>query len=1015
MKCPTCQAEIVDDSRFCSKCGTPIQLSEDYQILHTRTVLRPIQELAPGTLLADKYRVVDMVGKGGMGIVYKAEDIKLKRNVALKFLPPELVKDKEARERLVIEAQAAAALSHPHICTIFEIAEEEDKPFIAMEYVEGQSLKAKMEKAPLELDEVLDIASQVAEGIEEAHKKGIIHRDIKSANIMVTDKGQAKIMDFGLAKVKGGTLLTREGTTLGTVAYMSPEQARGQEVDHRSDIWSLGVVLYEMLSGTLPFMGNREASILYSVVHEEPKPLKQIKTDLPPALQRIIDRALKKKPELRYSSAGEMLNDLKKYQDSLKAEEAGVFDLKSLLRRIRKPIIAVPGIVIVIILCLAAALFFKHQAKIRWAREEAIPEISRLMEIGFGNFIRAYELAEEAEKYIPDDPKLTGLLSRCAVQTSIQTSPPGAKIYLKEYEAPEKDWTFIGVTPVENIRLAAGFFRFRVEKEGYETITALSSAFEFSTERGLTPVDIRFTLDKEETIPPKMFRVPGGEDLDDFYMDKYEVTNRQFKEFLDDGGYQKREYWKHGFIQDGSELSWEEAKSEFVDQTDRPGPSTWQAGSYPAGEDNHPVSGISWYEAAAYAEYAGKSLPTISHWDQARGITSLYMNTYLIISLSNFGSDGPAPVGSYQGLCSHGAYDMAGNVREWCWNETRMGRCIRGGAWDDNVYMFGNISQLSPFDRSAKNGFRCVRYLEEDKIPADVFGLHEFERNFRDYSQEKPVPDAIFQVYKDQFSYDPKDLNIKVEARDESSEAWIKERVSFDTAYGDERMLANIFLPRNASPPYQAVIFFPGSSALYVSSSEKLEERPGFQYYLSYIVRNGRAVVYPVYKGTFERMIAPQEREGGESHQYAEWRIQLTKDFSRVIDYLETRPDFSSDKLAYYGLSWGGAMGLIIPAVEDRLRVNVLIVGGLPSSKRRPEVDEINFISRIKIPTLMLNGKYDTSFPFDTLVKPTYDLLGTPKENKRSVLYDSDHFIPKNELIKETLEWLDRYLGPVKK
>jgi dipeptidyl aminopeptidase/acylaminoacyl peptidase len=325
--------------------------------------------------------------------------------------------------------------------------------------------------------------------------------------------------------------------------------------------------------------------------------------------------------------------------------------------------------------------------------------------------------------------------------------------------------------------------------------------------------------------------------------------------------------------------------------------------------------------------------------------------------------------------------------------------------------MFGNISHLSPFDRSAKNGFRCVRYLGEEQIQDDVFGLYEFKRRFRDYSQEKPVSDTIFQVYKDQFSYDPKDLNTRVEARDESSEAWIKERVSFDTAYGDERILANIYLPRNASPPYQAVIFFPGSSAQNVSSSERLEERPGFQYYLSYIVRNGRAVVYPICKGMFERRFVPQKRWDGESHQYAEYQIQLTKDFSRVIDYLETRPDIASDRLAYYGLSWGGTMGLIIPAVEDRLRVNILIVGGLPKNKRRPEVDQINFITRVKIPTLMLNGEYDAVFPYDTNVKPMHDLLGTPKEDKKLVMFDSDHFIPKNELIKETLAWLDKYLG----
>ena len=311
MNCPKCQADILDDSRFCSKCGSPIHPAEEIFISQTRTILKPMEVLRPGTELARKYKIEDVVGRGGMGIVYKAEDTKLKRRVALKFLPPELTLDEEARVRFVLEAQTTAGLSHPNICTIHEINEEEGKSFIAMEYVKGQSLKERIGQAPLGIDEVLDISLQVAEGLEEAHKKGIIHRDIKSANIMITEKGQAKVMDFGLAKVKGSTILTREGTTLGTVAYMSPEQARGEEVDHRTDIWSLGVVLYEMLSGELPFKGDREASILYSVVHEEPRPLKKIKRDLSQEMTQITHRALKKKPESRYASAAEMIKDLK--------------------------------------------------------------------------------------------------------------------------------------------------------------------------------------------------------------------------------------------------------------------------------------------------------------------------------------------------------------------------------------------------------------------------------------------------------------------------------------------------------------------------------------------------------------------------------------------------------------------------------------------------------------------------------------------------------------------------------
>lgn len=1027
MKCPKCLAEITDDSRFCSKCGTPIHPSEGILISQTRTILRPMEEFPPGTILSGKYRIIDVLGKGGMGIVYKAEDTRLKRSVALKFLTPELLLDKEAGERFLLEAQAAAGLFHPHICTIYEVGEEKNRSFIAMEYVEGESLKGKIERDPLETREALEIAIQVAGGLEEAHKKGIVHRDIKSSNIMVTDKGQAKIMDFGLAKVKGRTLLTREGTTLGTVAYMSPEQARGEEIDLRTDIWSLGVVLYEMLSGELPFRGEREASLLYSVVHEEPRPLKVIKPDIPPELQQIVGRALKKKPESRYSSASEMVKDLMKYQESLRAEEMGVFNLRTVRRLIRKPQVAIPSVLAILSIGLALFWFFNRQARIRWAREKVLPEVMRLVDSGWANYAEAYTLAQKAEKYIPDDPGLLELLSRCGMKISVQTTPPGARIFMKEYKAPESDWNFLGVSPLENIRVPFGFFRWKLEKEGYEPVLAVFSTFDYEIEKPslIGPAKIFKLLDKKGAVPPGMVRVTGG-NLGDFFMDEHEVTNRQFKEFVDGGGYQKKEYWKYPFVKDGKTLTWEEAMAEFVDATGMPGPSTWEGGYYAEGHDDYPVSGVSWYEASAYAEFAGKSLPTVKHWELGAGlnIPTIFAGGFFLpflASMSKFGGEGPDSVKSYKGITTYGAYDMAGNVREWCKNETEKGRCLRGGAWNDVTYMLLVVSQAPPFDRSPKNGFRCIRSLDLNKIPEIAYQPIKYQE-LRDFYKEKPVPDAIFQVYKEQFSYDKTDLEARSEARDESQKDWIKEKVSFNAAYENERMMIYLFLPKNIPSPHQAVIVFPGSQAVILSSSEKFEESEYFKEF-EFIIRSGRALIYPIYKGTYERgnNIYYNLHMGNGTRQYTEYLIKVVKDFKRSIDYLETRDDIDIHKLAFYGSSWGGILGAIIPAVEERLKVSVLNSGGLPNrnlrpEKARPEADEINYVTRITIPTLMLNGKYDYhAFPLETSAKPMFDLLGTPKEEKLQRIYDSDHSLPKNEFIRDTLSWLDRYLGPVKK
>jgi TolB-like protein/Tfp pilus assembly protein PilF/predicted Ser/Thr protein kinase len=258
------------------------------------------------------YTILEKLGEGGMGVVYKAEDTKLKRMVALKFLPQYLTGDANEKERFYHEARAASALSHPNITTIYEMGEYEGQLFIAMEYVEGRTLKELAEKEPPSLKKALEIAIQVGEGLAAAHEKGIVHRDIKSENVMVTPKGQAKIMDFGLAKAKGATKLTKIGSTLGTAAYMSPEQAQGEEVDQRSDIFSFGVVLYELLTGKLPFRGEHEAALLYSIVHESPIPISSLRRDLPVPVASVISRALEKDRRVRYQSANQLIADVRR-------------------------------------------------------------------------------------------------------------------------------------------------------------------------------------------------------------------------------------------------------------------------------------------------------------------------------------------------------------------------------------------------------------------------------------------------------------------------------------------------------------------------------------------------------------------------------------------------------------------------------------------------------------------------------------------------------------------------------
>jgi formylglycine-generating enzyme required for sulfatase activity/dienelactone hydrolase len=707
--------------------------------------------------------------------------------------------------------------------------------------------------------------------------------------------------------------------------------------------------------------------------------------------------------------------------ETIEQEEPGKRVGRFKLRRLLIPAAAA----ILILIIFGAIRFFKRQADIRWARDEALPEIDQLIGENdvWRNLVEPYRLAEQAETILGNDPELEALFHQCSRHIDVITQPLGASVYMKEYVDTNAEWTFLGITPLDSIRVPVGIFRWKLEKEGYETVLAAASTWDVGGKNDiLGTYNLVRTLDKKDSLPEGMVRIPATETmvgpLGDFFIGRYEVTNREYKEFVDAGGYGNREYWKNPFIKDGQEITWDEAMKEFVDQSGRPGSYTWMGGDYPQGEGDYPVSGVSWYEAAAYAEWKGMSLPTAAHWNVARGAFTPMLQWpqlggfAVLAPFANFGGEGPVAVGSLPGITAYGAYDMAGNVREWCRNETGDGRIIRGGSWEDNTYEFGNIRQAPSMDRSSRNGIRLAFYPNPENIPDEAFAMLDLTVPI-DVNAIQPVPDDIFQVYKEQFAYDMTDLNSRVEYREESPGGWTREKISFDAAYGGERVLAYLFLPENVSPSYQTVIYFPGAASIWTPSSDELENFYEFTMFLSYLIRNGRAVLYPVYKGTFERgePALMAIAGGADNYAYTEYLIQVVKDFRRCIDYLETRPDIDSSKLAFYGMSWGGGLGSVIPAIEERLGTSILLAGGI-NLVGRPEVNGINYVTRVRIPTLMLNGQYDAGI--DAIIRPMLDLLGTPPEDKRLILYETDHIPPRTEYIKETLAWLDTYLGPVR-
>ncbi len=638
----------------------------------------------------------------------------------------------------------------------------------------------------------------------------------------------------------------------------------------------------------------------------------------------------------------------------------------------------------------------------------------------------------DAARIIPDDARVGSLWKRVSVTRPIETDPPGADVYIKRYDDAGDAWQLVGRTPIAQARLPRGIFRWRVQKDGFQTLEFIAENHRIPAQ-GETPnmvpvsavggpsIELRAndTSTPMVTVPTSSLSlrqqlphydspsIPAGT----FRIGTYEVTNAEFKRFVDAGGYERREFWNQEFVKDGKTILWEVAMAEFRDRTGRPGPFGWEVGTYPAGRDQYPVGGVSWYEAAAYAKFVGKSLPTVYHWARAAGVRI----AGYITPFSNISANGITAVGGRPGVSPFGAFDMAGNIREWVWNEMPTGskRYILGGAWTNPRHAFQHPESRSPFDRSEENGFRVAEYLDSQPLAGALTG--PIPQPARDYTKEQPVSDEVFRAYENLFGIDPEPLDPKVESIDSSAEGWTREKVSFTAAYNGERVPAYLFLPRNVRPPYQTVVYFPGGDAGNVRTSEMLEIDM-----FDFLMLSGRAVLCPIYKGTYERQVDgvtrfPRTPGANPTRALVNLIVQYNTDIRRGVDYLQTRPDIQKTGLAYYGFSWGAANGPIALALEPRFKVGLFLNGGFQPSKYPPEVDPLHFAPRARVPVLMLNGDNDSNYPV-VVQERLFALLGTPAEDKRRVLYQGGHGVfgvRRSQMIREMLEWLDRYLGPV--
>ncbi|HVB31187.1 MAG TPA: SUMF1/EgtB/PvdO family nonheme iron enzyme [Gemmatimonadaceae bacterium] len=952
--------------------------------------------------LGAEYLLERELGGGGMSRVFLAEERRLGRRVVVKVLSPDVAPGFSA-DRFAREIGLAARLQDPRIVPLLRAGQIDDLPYYTMPYVDGESLRTRLVRGPVPVHEALGILRDVALALEYAHANSVVHRDIKPENILLSGR-TAVVSDFGIAKaITAATLpldgpagLTALGTIIGTPAYMAPEQAAGGMVDARADIYAWGMVAYEMLAGTHPFAEHTTLqALLTAQMVDAPEPLARRRAGLSAEFTSLVDQCLAKDPNDRPASASALI-------ERLTAAERGVVAPAPAPALARRKLAALAAAVV--LLAAAGGWTYVRSERRHWAREVALPQAEQFL--AADRPLAAFQLMTRAAEYLPGDTGIARAMQDNTTRVTVTSSPAGARVAIRDYNAPDSVWYTLGTTPIHAARIPKGTFRWKVSAPGARDYVAAPVSAPAMT----------FALDSSNAAPAGMARVPatvwgdyiafvgwvGPFNMPAFFIDRFEVTNRQYQAFVDAGGYTKATYWTAPFVRDGKALTWQQAMALFRDRTGRPGPSTWEAGHYPDGQADYPVSGVSWYEASAYAAFAGKSLPAFAQWYEAAPGASARE----VVRASNISRSAPAPVGAFKGVGPYGTYDMAGNVREWTLN-TLDGerRFILGGSWSSPTYLYTEPELLSPFDRSPANGIRCVRNV----APVPAAAAASVKTLSRDFSTVHPASDAVFRAYRVMYRYDQTALNARDEGVVADTRDWTEEKVSYDAAYGNERVTAYLFLPKRVRPPYQTVLFFPSARVLDLSDSHQLGDTAFFDY----VVQSGRAVLYPIYQDTYERRLR-HTRPGTAAAAAVD--VQQSKDVGRSLDYLATRPDIAGDKLAYLGVSMGAANGVIYATMaQDRLKAIVFLDGGFFLDAPPPGADQVDFAPRLTKPVLMVNGRYDFSFSPAQSQDPLFRMLGTPAADKRHVLLETPHDVDADRpaLVAAVLGWLDRYLGPV--